>query len=267
MRVSDDSYSCSIAVVARLKNSVTVDQANAELTAASAAFRVRVTPPTVLDGAPSRNPSARRACGSSNPPAFGVACPLLPQPRTLLITCANVSGLLLARGRDPAEGAGDQDGDRIRAPENRPSTPHRKVLCSRRLPACQGAALACPGVSRAFSRYAPAVLWTGHADRGVFELRRSDARALLFALGVTLVTSVLCGLSRLPSIRGARVADASSEAKTSAAEASRAASSDPSWSLRSHWPVLLLAAAALLLETTFPQMQRLQRRTSTPMGC
>jgi hypothetical protein len=57
-----------------------------------------------------------------------------------------------------------------------------------------GAALAAWGVE-AFSRYAPAVLWTGRTPIAAFSTPSLDARALLFVLGVTLVSSTLSGLA------------------------------------------------------------------------
>ena len=90
-----------------------------------------------------------------------------------------------------------------------------------------------------------------------------DARALLFALGVTLVTSVLCGLA--PAL------DTSRTSVTQALKEDERGGGVPRRLFRSlvvievALAVLLLAAAGLLLDN-FSQMQRL-RRDSRLMAC
>ena len=244
-----------IAVVARLKNSVTVDQANAELTAASAAFRVQDT----SDG--SRWGAIAQPIGQARvEPTLRRSLWLLLAAATcvLLITCANVSGLLLARGRirrremaiRMAMGSG-----RLRIV--------RQLLTESLLLAAaaglSGAALAAWGVE-AFSRYAPAVLWTGRTPIAAFSTPSLDARALLFVLGVTLVTSVLGGLA--PALDTWRVS------LTEALKENERAGGVPRRLFRSlvvievALAVLLLAAAGLLLDN-FSKMLRLEHGFNT----
>ena len=85
-----------IAAVARLKDGITLEQANAELTTVSAAF----APPDA--GVDARwGAIAERVGDARVDPALRRSVLLLlgAAACVLLITCANVAGLLLARGR------------------------------------------------------------------------------------------------------------------------------------------------------------------------
>ena len=85
-----------IAVVARLKDGVTLDQANAELSAASASFGVQ------QDSDGSKWSAVAQTVGQVRiEPTLRRSVLLLFAAAgcVLLITCANVAGLLLARGR------------------------------------------------------------------------------------------------------------------------------------------------------------------------
>ena len=186
-----------IAVVARLKDGVTLEQANAELTALSAAFAPPGSAADAQWGA-----VAERVGDARVDPTLRRSVLLLlgAAACVLLITCANVAGLLLARGRmrrrelavRMAIGSG-------RARIVRQLLTESLVLAG--AAGVCGVVLAVWGV-RAFTTYAPAVLWSGRQAISPFSTPSLDLRALLFALAVTLVTSVFCGLA--PALETAR---------------------------------------------------------------
>jgi putative ABC transport system permease protein len=240
-----------ISLVARLKDEVTLEQANAELAAASAAFPV---PENVVDtrwgavaqriGEARVDPTLRRS----------VLLLLAAAACVLVITCANVAGLLLARGRMRRR----ELAVRMAIGSGRARIVRQLLIESLVLAAAAGAcgtALAIWGV-KVFARYAPAVMWTGRVTISPFSAPSLDARALVFALGVTLATSVLCGLA--PALDTAR------------AQLTHALKEDPrSGSARRRLfralvvteialAVLLLASAGLLLDS-FAGMQRLRQ--------
>jgi len=244
-----------IPVVARLKDGVSLEQANAELAASSASFKPQgesddsrwsaVAQPI---GAARVEPTLRRS----------VLLLLAAAGCVLLITCANVAGLLLARGRSRrrelairmAIGSG-------RARIIRQLLTESLVLAVA-AGAC-GSALAIWGVE-AFARFAPAMLWTGRTAVAAFSAPVLDTRALLFAVAVTLVTSALCGLA--PAL------DTSRTTLTHALKEDERGGGTPRRLLRSlvvvevALAVLLLAAAGLLLDNV-ARMQRLQQGFST----
>jgi putative ABC transport system permease protein len=240
-----------IAVVARLKDGVTLEQANAELAAASAAFPRPETAADAQWGAVAQRigdarvePTLRRS----------VLLLLAAAACVLLITCANVAGLLLARGRMRRR----EFAVRMAIGSGRARIIRHLLIESLLLALSAGAcgtALAIWGVDL-FARYAPAVLWTGRITISPFSMPALDARALLFALGVTLATSVLCGL--VPALDSART------------QLTHALKEDErSGGARRHvfrvlvvteiaLAVLLLAVAGLLLDS-FARMQRLRQ--------
>jgi predicted permease len=244
-----------IPVVARLKDGVTLEQANAELAAVSATFAIAQDPEGSRWSAVAQpigqarvEPTLRRS----------VLFLLAAAGCVLLITCANVAGLLLARGRmrrrelaiRMAIGSG-------RARIIRQLLTESLVLAV--ASGLCGSALAVWGVE-AVSRFAPALLWTGRTSVGAFSAPALDGRALLFALAVTLVTSVMCGLA--PAL------DTSRTPLTHALKEDERGGGTPHRLLKTlvvvevALAVLLLAASGLLLDNVV-RMQQLQRGFST----
>jgi putative ABC transport system permease protein len=186
-----------IAAVARLKDSVTLEQANAELNALSAAF---VPPGSAADAR--WGAVAERVGDARVDPTLRRSVLLLlgAAACVLLITCANVAGLLLARGRMRRR----ELAVRMAIGSGRARIVRQLLIESLVLAGAAGVCgvvLAVWGV-RAFTAYAPVVLWSGRQTISPFSTPTLDLRALLFALGVTLVTSVICGLA--PALETAR---------------------------------------------------------------
>lgn len=244
-----------IPVIARLKDGVTLEQANAELSAVSASFHIEQDPEGSRWGAMAQpigqarvEPTQRRS----------VVLLLVAAGCVLLITCANVAGLLLARGRmrrrelaiRMAIGAG-------RARVIRQLLTESLVLAA--VAGLCGSVLAIWGVE-AFDRFAPAMLWTGRIAVASFSAPVLDGRALLFAVAVTMLTSVLCGLA--PAL------DTSRAPLTHALKENERGGGMPHRVLRSFvtaevaLAVLLLAAAGLLLDNVV-RMQSLQQGFNT----
>lgn len=244
-----------IPVVARLKDGVTLEQANAELNAKSANFHIEQDAEGGRWGAVAQpigqarvDPTLRRS----------VLLLLVAAGCVLLITCANVAGLLLARGRmrrrelaiRMAIGSG-------RARVIRQLLTESLVLAA--VAGLCGSALAVWGVE-AFDRFAPAMLWSGRTAMASFSAPALDARALLFTVVVTLVTSALCGLA--PAL------------DTSRAPLTHALKEDDRGGGQSHrvlrtfvvvevaLAVFLLAAAGLLLDNV-ARMRRLEQGFNT----
>lgn len=244
-----------IPIVARLKDGVTLEQANAELTAVSGSLPVQQT----SDG--SRWGTVAQPIGQARvEPTLrrSVLLLLAAAGCVLLITCANVAGLLLARGRMRRR----ELAIRMAIGSGRARIIRQLLIESLLLAAAAGACgsgLATWGVD-VFSRFAPAVLWTGRTSIAAFSSPALDARALLFALGLTLTTSVLCGL--LPAL------DTSRAPLTNALKEDERGGGVPRRLFRTivvveiALAVLLLAAAGLLLDN-FARMQRLQQGFST----
>ncbi|HYT65141.1 MAG TPA: ABC transporter permease [Vicinamibacterales bacterium] len=239
-----------IGVVARLKNDVTLERANAELTAASAAFPV----PSGFEDA-RWSAVAQRAGDARVEPVLRRSVLLLlgAAACVLLITCANVAGLLLARGRmrrrelaiRMAIGAG-------RARIVRQLLTESLVLAVA-AGAC-GTLLAMWGV-QLFARYAPAMLWTGRVTMATFAAPVLDARALLFALGITLLTSVLCGVAPAIDTSRTQLTHALKEDERGGGPPRRLFKALVIAEIALALP--LLAAAGLLLDS-FTRMQRLR---------
>jgi len=240
-----------IAVLARLKDGVSIVQANAELAAVSAGFSIQQNAEGGKWGAIAQTigqarvePTLRRSVLLLFAAAMCV----------LLITCANVAGLLLARGRvrrrelaiRMAIGSG-------RARIVRQLLTESLVLA---VPAgVIGVLLAVWGVDL-FSTYAPAMLWTGRITISAFSTPALDARALIFSLAVILLTSVLCGLAPALDTSRTRLTDALREDERGGGVPRRLFKSLVVAEIA--LAVLLLAAAGLLLDNV-ARMQRLRQ--------
>ncbi len=180
-----------IPVVGRLRQGVSLQRANAELTAASSSF------PAGSGSRDGRLGAVARPAGDVRvDPALrrSVLLILAAAACVLLVACTNVAGLLLARGRMRRRelairmtiGSG-------RARILRQLLTESLLLAS--IAGAFGTLLATWGVG-ALARYAPAVLPTGgRTPIASFSAPALDGRALLFAIAVTLVTSVLCGVA------------------------------------------------------------------------
>jgi len=239
-----------ISAVARLRDGITLEQANAELAATAASFPV----PKGYDDA-KWSAVAQRA-GDARVDATlrrSVLALLGAAACVLLITCANVGGLLLARGRMRRR----ELAIRMAIGSGRGRIV-RQLLAESLLLAVTagtvGAIAAVWGVDL-FARYAPAMIWTGRVTMAQFGAPTLDVRSLVFALGATIVTSVLCGLA--PAIDTARtqLTDALKEDVRSGGAGRRLFKSLVVTEIA--LAVLLLAGAGLLLGS-FVRMQRLR---------
>jgi predicted permease len=239
-----------IGVVARLKDGITLAQANAELAAASAAF----LPLPVHEGTNWSAVAQRVGDARVDPTARRSVLALLAAAAcVLLITCANVGGVLLARGRmrrrelaiRMAIGSG-----RVRIV--------RQLLTESLLLALAagagGAVAAVWGVDL-FTRFAPAMMWSGRVTIAPFGAPALDLRSLAFALTVTIATSVLCGLAPALDTRRTQLSDALKEDARSGGAGRHVFKVLVVTEIA--LAVLLLAGAALLLDS-FVRMQSLR---------
>ncbi len=239
-----------IGVVARLKDGVALERANAELAAVSARFP---TPQGYEDTAWSA--VAQRAGDARVDPALrrSVLALLGAAACVLLITCANVGGLLLARGRMRRR----EIAIRMAIGSGRGRIVRQLLVESLVLAVASGTCGAVAAVwgVELFTRYAPAIVWSGRVTIATFSAPALDLRSLFFALAVTVVTSVLCGLA--PAIDTARtqLTDALKEDARSGGGGRRLFKALVVGEVA--LAVLLLAGAGLLLGS-FARMQRLR---------
>jgi putative ABC transport system permease protein len=244
-----------IPVVARLKDGVTLERANAELAAASAAF------PLPRDSEGTRFGAVAQRIGQARvEPTLRRSVLLLfaAAACVLLITCANIAGLLLARGRMRRR----ELAIRMAIGSGRARIIRQLLIESLVLAAVAGAcgtAFAVWGVDM-FAQYAPTALWTGRVTISPFSTPTLDGRALLFALGVTLVTSVLCGLAPALDTSRAPLTHALKEDERGGGASRRIFRTLVVAEIA--LAVLLLAAAGLLLDSV-ARMQRLRQGFDT----
>ena len=239
-----------ITVIARLKDGVTLQQANAELAAASASFPV---PTGYGDG--NWSAVAQRVGDARVDAAMkrSVLAILGAAACVLLITCANVGGVLLARGRMRRR----ELAIRMAIGSGRGRIVRQLLAESLMLALSAGAlgVVAAVWLVDLFVRFAPTVAWTGRVTIAPFGVPALDGRSLAFAVGVTLATSVLCGLAPALDTRRTSLTDALKEDARSGGAGRRVFKllvvSEVALA------VLLLAAAALLLGS-FTKMQRLR---------
>src|SRR5262245_12114352 len=238
-----------IAVVARLKDGVSLEHAYAELAAAAGAFDVPDNRGGTWGGIAQPigearvDPAQRRS----------VLLLLAAAACVLLISCANITGVLLARARmrrrelaiRMAIGAG-------RGRIVRQLMAESLLLAS--AAGASGTILAVWGVSL-LARYAPPVPLTGRMILPPFSVPAVEPRALLFALGATLVTSVLCGLAPAIDTTRAQLTTALREDTRSGGGRRRVFRVVVVTEIA--LAVLLLAAAGLLLDS-FTRMQQLR---------
>jgi predicted permease len=239
-----------IGIVARLKGGVRLEQANAELGAASAGFPI----PEGYDGA-KWGALAQRA-GDARVDATlrrSVLALLGAAACVLLITCANVGGLLLARGRMRRR----ELAIRMAIGSGRGRIVRQLLTETLLLALASGAAgavLTIWGVEL-FARYAPAMLWTGRVTIAQFGAPALDVRSLVFALGVTIATSMLCGLAPALDTWRTQLTDALKQDARSGGAGRRVFNVLVVTEIA--LAVLLLAGAALLLGS-FARMQSLR---------
>jgi putative ABC transport system permease protein len=244
-----------IAVVGRLKDGVTLERANAELASVSAAFPRSRGADDARWGAVAQRigqarvePTLRRS----------VLLLLAAAACVLLITCANIAGVLLARGRMRRR----ELAIRMAIGSGRARIVRQLLIESLVLAALAGAcgtALAVWGVD-VFAQYAPVALWTGRITISPFSTPTLDARALLFALGVTLATSILCGLAPALDTSRTQLTHALKEDERGGGASRRIFRTLVVTEVA--LAVLLLAAAGLLLDSV-ARMQRLRQGFST----
>jgi putative ABC transport system permease protein len=176
--------------VARLKRDVTLEHANQELAALSRSFPLPQNAPDATWTA-----IAERASDARVDPAQrrSVVLLLAAAACVLLITCANIASLLLARARLRAR----EIAIRLAIGSSRRRLMRQLLTESLVLSGAAGACgiLVAPWGVNLFARYAPSILWTGRTTMGAFSSPELDVRALVFAIALTAVTTVLCGLA------------------------------------------------------------------------
>jgi predicted permease len=240
-----------IAAVARLKEGVTLDAANAELAAVGARFPALPGETDAKWGAMAELAGDARVDATMRRSVLlllgAAAC-------VLLITCANVAGLLLARGRTRSR----ELAVRMAIGSGRARIVRQLLTESLALAAVAGACgivLAVWGV-RAFAAYAPAVLWSGRTTIAPFSTPALDTYALVFAVGVTLITTVLCGL--VPALETSRTQLTHALREDDRGGGPRRRLFRALVVLEVALAVLLLAGAGLLLENVARMQQKRQ---------
>jgi predicted permease len=239
-----------IGVVARVKDGVTLEQANAELAAVSAGFLAA----QAREGS-NWSAMAQRVGDARVDPTLrrSVLALLGAAACVLLITCANIGGVLLARGRMRRR----ELAIRMAIGSGRARIVRQLLTESLMLAGVAGAfgSIAAVWGVDLFARYAPAAIWTGRVTIAPFGAPELEVRSLLFALAVTAMTSVLCGLAPALDTWRTQLTDALKEEARSGGPGRRAFKALVV--IEVALAVLLLAGAALLVGS-FARMQRLR---------
>jgi len=242
-----------ISVVGRLKDGVTLAQANAELRSIGASLGDPGSASGITWGAVAVPVAEARVDATVRNSALVL---LAASTCVLVIACVNIASLLLARGRTRRR----EISIRLAIGSSRARLVRLLLtegIAMAAVAGAGGALLAAWGL-RLFARVAPSVIPTSRNDYGAFAAyaARLDGRVLLFALAVSLATTALFALAPAWSASRADLTTALKEEDRGSGRASRALGAFVV--AETALAVLLLTGAVLLIES-FARIQN--RRT------